>query len=162
MNGKIYGPLVQFSCYQHKHKWMSRAPSIFRLSLEVNMSFIWNRTLIELFSTKHFRNGGNYNWNQHLKYHKTPRSCGHHGANWSNLLAYFVCHPCQLCGIFLKPCNTGSGYNPTLWPQLSSAEVFGAGLVFVAHCSEQLWPLKQIVIFSCMQVWKSWTWFWHA
>ena len=43
-------------------------------------------------------------------------------------------------GISLKPSNIESGYNPTLWVLQCStnfAEVFGASLVFVAHCSEQ-------------------------
>ena len=42
-------------------------------------------------------------------------------------------------GVFLKPCNAGSGYNPTLWILQCSAifaEACGASLVFVAHCSE--------------------------
>ena len=46
-----------------------------------------------------------------------------------------------------KSCNTGSGYKPTLWALKCTAnynfpEVFGASLVFVAHCSEQVQPLK--------------------
>ncbi|MCG8623740.1 MAG: hypothetical protein MJE68_17320 [Proteobacteria bacterium] len=42
-------------------------------------------------------------------------------------------------GVFLKPCNAGSGYNPTLWILQCSAifaEACGASLVFVAHYSE--------------------------
>ena len=33
MNGRICGALVQFSCYHHKHKWMSSSPIYIRLSL---------------------------------------------------------------------------------------------------------------------------------
>ena len=35
MNGRVCGALVQFSCYQHKYKWMSSSPIYIRLSLEV-------------------------------------------------------------------------------------------------------------------------------
>ena len=44
-------------------------------------------------------------------------------------------------GISLKPCNSGSGYNPTLWILQCSTdftEDIGASLVSIAHCSEQL------------------------
>jgi hypothetical protein len=39
-------------------------------------------------------------------------------------------------GVSLKPCNAGSGYNPTLQILYCStifAEVIGASLVFIAH-----------------------------
>ena len=35
MNGRVCGALVQFGCYQHKHKWMSLSPIYIKLSLEV-------------------------------------------------------------------------------------------------------------------------------
>ena len=42
-------------------------------------------------------------------------------------------------GVFLKPCNTESGYNPILWILQCSAiftEACGASVVFIAHCRE--------------------------
>ena len=48
-------------------------------------------------------------------------------------------------GIFLKPWNSGSGYNPKLQRLQYSTdftEGIGASLMSIAHCSEQLQAFK--------------------
>ena len=62
-------------------------------------------------------------------------------ATYKHFLCVIILKCVIFYGISLKPCNTGSGYNPTLWVLQRSAnflDVFGANLVFVASCSEQL------------------------
>ena len=124
--------------------------------------FIQNKMLIEL--SKHFRNGGNYTKSfeistlSYLLDHKIPRSSEHHGANWrlyTALLRAILVKYVVYYGISLKPCNTGSGYNPILWVLQCCAkfpEVFDASLVVVAHCIVSSYDHWNIIIFSYMLV----------